>query len=294
MKSASRGSSAARLAALEAENRRLRERLARLETESTPSARPHGLALRLLGAPSLSWRRGDQLVDIPVRLRRSVELVAYLALAPDRRAHKSALLEALWPGARTDTTQRNFHPTISVLRRAVRDARPAAQASPVLTARGGVYALDPDLDWEVDSETFTAAVAAGDQHLARGEADDAARSWRAAWSLYRGPLLQDSAAEWIETPRASLHQRYVAMLRALGDLESRRERWPEAVDAYRALLAQEPLLEDAHLALLRAHARQGRRDLVRRQYEKLVRLLRDELGVEPKLESALEYHALMG
>ena len=291
-----RGSSTARYAALEAENRRLREALARYRSEAPRAAAgpPSGLTLQLLGVPAVSWRRGAELVEIRVRLRRSLHLLAFLALAPERRAHKSALLEALWPEAQAETTRRNFHPAISVLRRAVRDARQPATPSAVVVARAGVYALDPELAWEVDTEAFATAADAGDRHFARGDVETAARCWRAAWHQYRGPLLQEVTAEWLEAPRARLHQRYVAILRALGDLESRRQRWPDAVDAYRALLALEPLVEDAHLALLRAHARQGRRDLVRRQYEKLVRLLREELGIEPRLESTLEYHALMG
>jgi DNA-binding SARP family transcriptional activator len=47
------------------------------------------------------------------------------------------------------------------------------------------------------------------------------------------------------------------------------------------------------VALMQAYGREGRRDLVRRQYERLARLLREELGVEPEASTTLEYHALM-
>jgi DNA-binding SARP family transcriptional activator len=47
------------------------------------------------------------------------------------------------------------------------------------------------------------------------------------------------------------------------------------------------------LELMRVYARQGRRDLVRRQYERLTALLRTELRVEPLPEVTAEYQRLM-
>jgi DNA-binding SARP family transcriptional activator len=44
---------------------------------------------------------------------------------------------------------------------------------------------------------------------------------------------------------------------------------------------------------MRLYAGLGRRDLVRRQYERLCGLLLDELGVEPLPETEQEYHRLM-
>jgi len=44
---------------------------------------------------------------------------------------------------------------------------------------------------------------------------------------------------------------------------------------------------------MRIYARQGRRDLVRRQYERLTSLLREDLGVEPLAETTDAYQRLM-
>ena len=45
---------------------------------------------------------------------------------------------------------------------------------------------------------------------------------------------------------------------------------------------------------MRLYAKQGRRDLVRRQYDQLCRILLEELGLAPMAETAKEYHELMG
>ena len=43
------------------------------------------------------------------------------------------------------------------------------------------------------------------------------------------------------------------------------------MDAYRTVLVEDPLQERIHLAVMRLYAAQGRRDLVRRQYDNLCR-----------------------
>ena len=45
---------------------------------------------------------------------------------------------------------------------------------------------------------------------------------------------------------------------------------------------------------MRLYAGQGRRDLVRRQYDHLCRVLLEDLGQAPGEETAREYHLLMG
>ncbi len=246
------------------------------------------VVVRLLGVPWVGLRQGETLREARIRLRRAVRLLAFLALAPDRRATKDALVEALFPDADADAVRRNFHPTVSILRRAL-----APTGSPVVEVRGGVYSLAGDVDWEIDSEEFARRAALGEAAIARGDLTAAAAELAEAWRIYRGPLVQGSEEPWIAPHRERLQRRHVVALRGLGDALLRLGRAGDAVDAYRALLIEDPLQEPAHVALMRAYARDGRRDLVRRQYERLARLLRDELGVEPEASTTLEYHALM-
>jgi DNA-binding SARP family transcriptional activator len=87
---------------------------------------------------------------------------------------------------------------------------------------------------------------------------------------------------------------YLDLLRDLGDLYVKLGRLGEAMDAYRAVLVEDPLQERIHVAVMRLYAEQGRRDLVRRQYDKLCSMLLEELGVEPLPQTTREYHQLMG
>jgi LuxR family maltose regulon positive regulatory protein len=230
--------------------------------------------------------------EVGWKLRRSFQVLAFLASSPDLQAGREDLEEAVWPSDGERTIDRNFHPTLSHLRRAL-ERRRRGSVPPPLLFRGGIYRLNPEIDWDVDLQEFNRHIAKGRELAARGEERAAADAWQRAWKLYRGPFLQGYYQAWVTARREECQQTYVELLRDLGDLSVRLERSENALDAYRAVLLEDPLQERTHLAVMRLYAGQGRRDLVRRQYERLCTLLLDELGVEPLPETVQEYHRLM-
>lgn len=257
------------------------------EGDGDAAGRAPRFSLQLLGQPRL--RRidaGGRASQLDWRLRRAFQSVAFLALAPDRRATKDELVDAVWHDAETTAIAKNFHPTLSEARRMLgrRDA---------FDYRQGVYSLNPELEWEIDCEQFRERVAGGRRVLKEGGEQRALEIWLEAWKLYRGPLLQGMDAAWIRPRRDALYRVYTEMLRGVGDLCARLERWRQALDAYRSLLLEEPFEERVHLAVMELYARQGRRDLVRRQFIRMQEQLVGELNVEPLEETQERYHQLM-
>lgn len=246
--------------------------------------------LHLLGPPA-AWRRdptGWRRLHWP--LKRAFRVLAYLASSPERRATREELVEALWPD---EPVGKNFHPTLSHLRRGLREGAPDVDALELLPLVDGVYQLAPELGWWSDLEALGRLEEAGAEHAAAGRDEQAIATWRAAWKLYRGHFLEGSYEPWVLHRREEHQRRHLRLLQALAAALVRRERFTEAIDAYRAVVVEDPLQEAAHAALMRLYARRGRRDLVRRQYERLAVLLREELGVEPLPETTREFHRLM-
>lgn len=227
-------------------------------------------------------------------LKRAFKALAYLASSPDHRASREDLVEALWPDSGEAEIRRNFHPTLSHLRRGLRGGRKASKddLEPLLY-RDGAYQLNPEIAWWIDLEPFERAWERGTALAREGRDAEAADAWRDGWSLYRGAFLEGYYDPWVGPRREAFQRRYLAVLAELGDALLRLERPLEALDAYRAVLADDPLRERVHLEVMRLYGRDGRRDLVRRQYDRLSRLLRDELGIEPLPETTDEYHRLM-
>lgn len=236
-------------------------------------------------------RAAERELEVSFRLRRSLHLLAFLALSPGRRAARQEVAEALWPEASEESARRNFHPVVSVARRSLREA--GAGEHDFVVAAGGAYALDERIRWIADVDERREKLQQADGLLERGDRRGAAAAWQAAWRLYRGPLLQGVDLPWVVPAREALREEHLAQMRRFAETLLALGRSASALDVYRALLVEDPLQESDHLALMGVYARQGRRDLVRRQYERLCALLRAELGSEPLLRTTLEYHTLM-
>ncbi len=245
--------------------------------------------LTLFGNPTVREIAADgREIEVAWRLRKAFQTVAFLALADGQRATKEELIDAVWPEASAEAVRKNFHPTLS-------EARRALGAGDAIVFRQGVYLLAPDLGWEVDALRFERLATAGRELLEASPpaADRALDRWRRAWRLYRGPLLAELESAWIEPRREALRREYLRVLRDLGRLAAELGRETLALDAYRSVLLEEPYEERIHLAMMELYARQGRRDLVRRQYVKLQERLLEELNVEPLEETQERYHQLM-
>ncbi len=250
---------------------------------------PPRYLLQLLGQPVIQRVEPDgRQHELSWRLHRSLLSIAYLALAPGHRATKDELVNAIWHEASEQSIRQNFHPTLSEARRALGSKR-------VFVYHQGIYVLNPEFDWWVDCERFREQITAGRLLLTQqpGEEQRALDAWLEAWRLYHGPLLAGAEAAWLRLERDALYQDYIQLLRNIGDLCSRLDRRMLAIDAYRSLLIEEPFEERVHLAVMELYARQGRRDLVRRQYIRMQELLVNELNVQPLDGTQERYHQLM-
>jgi DNA-binding SARP family transcriptional activator len=263
------------------------------ESGGNGSAGRPAYVLGLLGSPLARQRDEEGERDLDCRLRRSFQVLAYLASSPGLQAGREELIEAVWPIEGERTIERNFHPTLSHLRRALEGGRKGKDFPTPLLFRGGFYRLSPEVTWQVDVLDFSRLVEEGKELESRGELEAAVDSRQRAWRLYRGPFLQGYYEGWVAARRESFQRLYLELLRDLGDLYVRLRKPGDALDAYRTVLVEDPLVERVHLAVMRLYAQQGRRDLVRRQYDKLCGILLEELGVPPAMETTQGYHQLM-
>jgi len=287
---------------LERERRRRRQRAPRpvltplpavAESKGNESPGRPAYVLGLLGSPLARQRDEEGERDLDCRLRRSFQVLAYLASSPGLQAGREELIEAVWPIEGERTIERNFHPTLSHLRRALEGGRKDKDQPSPLLFRGGFYRLSPEVTWQVDVLDFVRLVEEGKEQEGRGELEAAVDSRQRAWKLYRGPFLQGYYEGWVAARRESFQRTYLELLRDLGDLYVRLQKPGDALDAFRTVLVEDPLVERVHLAVMRLYAQQGRRDLVRRQYDKLCAVLLEELGVPPAMETTQGYHQLM-
>lgn len=212
-----------------------------------------GVEIHLLGGFTVVVD-GRRVPDEAWRRRHAAWLVKYLALAPNRTRHREQVIDALWPDVSVEEASPRLH-------KAAHFARRAVGLADALVLRGDAVSLLPDADVLIDADVFEQAVDAAVAAGTRAAAD-------AALDHYGGDLLpQDRYEPWAEERREHLRLRHLDLLR-------RAERWEDLVLA-------DPADEEAHLALMVRYAKRGDRRAALRQFERMDKALRRELGVGP-------------
>ncbi|SDT78859.1 AfsR/SARP family transcriptional regulator [Actinoplanes derwentensis] len=122
----------------------------------------------------------------------------------------------------------------------------------------------------------------GDEHAGAGHAARAARRWREALALWRGPVLADVRTGPVTTDIVEhLHQWGLLLVDRYLEAELRCGRHRQVVPAATALAGRHPLREPIHASLMAALHRSGRQADAVLVYQRLAGALRHELGVEP-------------
>jgi DNA-binding SARP family transcriptional activator len=222
---------------------------------------------------------------------RARDILCFIATRPHRRASKDAIIDTFWGESDFEATEKNFHPTISHIRKAL-NSNQLIKLN-FLLYRDGDYLLNPEFSCRIDTEEFDRLAAEGEAARRAGRHDEYVRSLEAAVALYRGDFLQNVDEDWADELRSYYREQHAQMLEALTKAAQKNEDWARSIQLARQLLRDDPYREDIHCLLLRAQAALGRKEAMKEQYEALRRTLREELGVEPAAETERVYRELM-
>jgi len=204
------------------------------------------------------------------RQRKPAALVKLLALAPRHRLHREQVMDALWPELPPAAAAANLRKALHYARRLVE----SGTGRPLIESAGELVALPAD-GLSVDVDEFRSAA---DRARRSGDVD----AYALAIDLHGQGLLPDDRYEdWAIGPRDELRLEFLALLEELAALLESRGDVAGATRAVGLLIASEPLLEEAHVRLMRLYALAGRRADALRQYEHL----REALGREPGPEA---------
>jgi DNA-binding SARP family transcriptional activator len=85
---------------------------------------------------------------------------------------------------------------------------------------------------------------------------------------------------------------YLEALLSLGRLHFDAAQYPQAIDAYRQVIARDGYQEAAHRELMRCYVHKGERALALHHYQNLVEWMHDNLGTPPALETTALFERL--
>ncbi|HEV2072934.1 MAG TPA: tetratricopeptide repeat protein [Thermomicrobiales bacterium] len=238
------------------------------------------LCAHLLGPVRIAV--GNRVIPDHAWPRRSARaLLLLLLITPGHRLPRDRVLDLLWPERAPESAHGALRVALHTLRRVLEPDLRAGGESAYVESRGDAVALRSGIALSIDLEVFEAtAIRAGTAALA-----DRPVMLHEALALFGGDLLEDEPyTDWSAEPRERLRRTWRRAVLELAELEL--ERCPlQSVPVLEKLLNADPTDEAAHRALMRALATAGRRDEALRQYARCVEELRDELDVEPDVET---------
>lgn len=222
--------------------------------------------------------------------RRARDILCFIATRPHRRASKESILDTFWGEFDFGAAEKNFHPTISHIRKAL-NSNQLIKLN-FLLYRDNDYLLNPEFSYRIDTEEFDRLAEAGEAARRAGRLDEYVQSCEAAVALYRGEFLQHVEGEWADELRAYYREQYFNLLESLIKTAQKQEDWTRSIQLARKILRDDPYREDIHCLVMRAQSALSRADAVKEQYDMLRKLLREELGVEPAAETQRVYREL--
>lgn len=259
---------------------------------SMPAPQPvTDLTINMLGPVEIFRDPARPLAADAWTTKRARDILCFIASRRHRRASKDTIIDTFWGEADFEAVEKNFHPTVSHIRKALNSNQPLKQN--FLLYRDGDYQFNPDFSYYLDIEEFDRLVAEGETARRAREFDHCISAYEAAIKIYRGDFMQGTYDDWVEEQRSYYREQHLRLLEALAAVAQKTEDWTRSLHLAQEILRDDPYREDVHCMIMRALAGQGNRHAVKEQYQTLQKLLKKELGVEPAAETQRVYRELI-
>ncbi|MFQ5602511.1 MAG: AAA family ATPase [bacterium] len=241
------------------------------------------LTLSVLGDFQLF--RESEIVE-GINTARMRALLTYLALHRDAETTRQRIAFLFWPDSEESQARTNLRQLLHHLRQAFPDIEIC------LNIDSRRISWRADVPLHIDVAEFAKYVSEAEGAAANGEMSCELKALEQAARLYRADLLPECYEEWIEPERDRLRQLFFRVLRRLTQLLEQQGKYQKALDYAERLLTLDEFDESTYRLLMRLHALNRNRPGALRIYHRCLKVLRDELGLEPAAETQEAYERL--
>lgn len=249
------------------------------------------LTVNMLGPVTIMRDPSRPLAADAWTTRRARDILCFIVSRRHHRASKDTIIDTFWGETDFDVVEKNFHPTVSHIRKALNSNQPLKQN--FLLYRDGDYQLNPEFSYRIDIEEFDRLVTEGENARRARRPDECVHAFEQALALYRGEFMQGSYEPWVEEQRTYYREQYLRLLESLAGVAEAAKDWQKAMKLAQLIVREDQFREDIHCVILRAHAAMGNRGAVKEHFDGLKRILANELGVEPSAETRKLYQQLV-
>ncbi|HDN79539.1 MAG TPA: tetratricopeptide repeat protein [Chloroflexi bacterium] len=222
-------------------------------------------------------------------LQKALSLLAYLVLHKGKLHSRSQLAGLLWPDAPGEKARRYLSDALWRLK-AVIEAPPTPRGTYIIVEKESI-GFNPQSPHWLDVEEFEKRIRNHESGIK--VQDSPIHNLKEAVELYRGDFMEGFYEDWVLTKREWLRELYFQALEHIIAFYKQRGDYNEALRYAQLLVNYDPLREGMHRELMRLYWLTGRPHSALKQYERLRRSLKEELGVEPMASTTALYHQIL-
>lgn len=231
-------------------------------------------------------QNGREVRSIHWKRRKSKELLVYLLLQPQFSAHREQVAEDLFTEVEPHKVANQMYVAISQMKQSLKEYLNIDQG---ISIRDGIIRLNEEAFEYADTEHYVTLVRVGNQ-LWSTDKELAVEMLEKAVSLYDRLVPDILYLDWLDRTRDQLLEQQAASLNKLGQYEFKRGNLEHAESYFIDCLTLSPLEEVVYQQLMKLLNTQQRYAEADKWYRRLEQLCREEMGLEPLLETKRLLH----
>ncbi|MEO0127745.1 MAG: BTAD domain-containing putative transcriptional regulator [candidate division WOR-3 bacterium] len=239
---------------------------------SRTSSIGEGIKLFIFGKPRI-FKGGYELSIKDLVVEKAAKLFVFFALNPNKRFSREELIEIFWPEQNPVKGGKNLRTALYYLRKAVGE---------VVIYRNKGYQLNENFTLWVDIFEFNSIFEKIPKTRTNKEKESLLNKLR---NFYGGAICEGWYDSWLDDMRRYYEERYLNILILLAEIYVKTNRIDKYVETYEEIIKVDPFNEEHYRNLMVGYSRLGRIQNIKMNYEKLKKLLADELNKEPEIET---------
>jgi DNA-binding SARP family transcriptional activator len=202
------------------------------------------------------------------------------------RVTRDEIFGIFWPNLKLKEATNVYHVTKRKITEKISQHLNGIDEFELTTYGGGFYRPADDIARYYDVAQFEADV---DAATFVTNSEEQSKLYRRAVDIYKAPFLTTVDMPWVLARRQKLQRQFIEALIGLARVHKEAKREREALGYFSRALRENPFREDLHREIMRLYINMGFPDEASAQYQALVVLLQDSLGVAPAPETQALY-----
>lgn len=219
------------------------------------------------------------------KTRKAKSIAAYLFAHRNEITTRDCLLDIYFSNYGPKKAAHNLVTSLHFIKKAIGEN--------ILIYQRGGYCINSKASVSYDVDEFLQMVQIGDKYKTEKNNEESVKQYLKAVEIYKGDYLEDIYDNWCETSREYYRSIYLRILTLLGEYFYSRGEYEQSMKYYHMMLEKDKYMEDAHCGIMKCYSQVGNRKGVVQQFQKLVTVLQNELGLEPLPETKKLYNRLI-